>query len=261
MNDQILPPEGQPQAPDKYYEALVGDGKKFKDNESLARSKWESDSYIKTLEAKLDNATADNKALREANTSQASMQELLDLMKQQRVQSDTPKAQTPQDNTPKFDPATLPDLVAARVKELDQQKLEKSNMDLVQSKIKEKWGSDVPASVRAQIENLGELGVNLAKKYPDEFLRTIGAQVEGRQQTDFFSPPRSGLNASTLKPEGNKERTWSYYEDMRKTKPDLYYSKKMSVQMHNDAIRLGDQFMDGDFDMNDQDFLRTKYKS
>jgi len=262
MNDQILPPtSGNTQAPpSNFFEALVGEDKKFKDPEALAKAKWTSDEYIKTLESKLDNATADIRTLTEKMNQQANMQELIDQVNQRPQATSTQPLppQPPADNKPNIDPNKLLELVDQRVKAIDMQKVEGDNLKKVQEKIKEKWGENVPASVREQIGKLGELGTQMAKRHPDEFLRTIGAETTQRQP-NYLNPPRSGLNADTLRPQGEQERTWAWYEDLRKKDPNLYYSKKMSVQMHNDTIRLGERFTDGDFSADDKDLLRTKY--
>jgi len=256
MNDQILPQD----TPQSAYETLVGDGRKFKDNEALAKAKIDSDDYIKTLETKLDNAVADIRGLREANTAQANMQELIETLRQQQTKSETPsQPQSQQDNKPTLDLNQLKSMIQQNVKEIDTQKTEQSNLTQVQAKIKEKWGDNVPASVREQIDKLGEIGMTMARRFPDEFLRTIGAEVTQRQP--FNSPPRGVLNSDTLKSQTSGERTWSWYENLRLTKPDEYYSRKMTVQMHNDAQRLGESFKDGDFDTSDTELLRTKYKS
>jgi hypothetical protein len=42
--------------------------------------------------------------------------------------------------------------------------------------------------------------------------------------------------------EAQKERTWSYYQEIKKTDKDKYLSPKIQRQMENDAIDLGDAF-------------------
>jgi hypothetical protein len=273
MNDQILPPEnnqGQSQSLSSYFEELTKPGGKFDKTryssdkdliEAIAKSKFDSDNYIKTVESKSDQLREDLLKAREAQNAQANMQELIDSFKQvQQTKSDTTQQPQSQDNKPTFDPKEFASLVSEQVKQLDQRKTEQANLDLVRNKIAEKWGSNVPDSVRQQIDKLGELGTNLAKRYPDEFLRSIGAE-QTQRQPDFLTPPRSNANSDTFKPQGPQERTWAWYENLRKTDPTSYHSRKMTVQMHNDAIRLGDRFMDGDFGVSDQELLTTKYKS
>lgn len=261
MNDQVLP-QGQSQSPSSAFDRLVGEGKKFKDQNALAESKEASDAFIKTLEAKLDNATSDIRTLTEKLNSQANMQELIDQYTQlQKTQgTNTQQPQSQQSEKPTLDLNQLEELVSKKVQNIEQSRVEQANLELVRNKIQQKWGENVPTSVREQIDKLGDLGATMAKRYPDEFLRTIGAEVTNRQP-NFLSPPRASANSDTLKPQGSPERTWSWYEDLRKKSPNEYYSRKMTVQMHNDMNSQGESFFDGDFNMDDKDLLRTKYNS
>jgi hypothetical protein len=45
-----------------------------------------------------------------------------------------------------------------------------------------------------------------------------------------------------------RSRTWSYYEKLRKENPNLYRTAKTHEQMVQDAMALGDEFKDGDYD-------------
>jgi hypothetical protein len=45
--------------------------------------------------------------------------------------------------------------------------------------------------------------------------------------------------------EEQKNRTWSYYEKIRKEDRDKYLKRETQLQMHQDAIDLGDTFLDG----------------
>jgi beta-phosphoglucomutase-like phosphatase (HAD superfamily) len=73
----------QPQIPDNPLEALVGDNKKFKTVEDLARAKWESDQYIKTLEQGRDQLREDYLKALEAAQTGPQVKELLDQLKNQ----------------------------------------------------------------------------------------------------------------------------------------------------------------------------------
>jgi hypothetical protein len=45
-------------------------------------------------------------------------------------------------------------------------------------------------------------------------------------------------------------RTWSYYENLRKTDQRKYIDPKTQKQMFQDRMELGESFMDGSFDKN-----------
>jgi hypothetical protein len=67
MNNLLDQSNSQPTLDENknYYEELVGEGKKFKDEKELAKGKWIADEYVKTLERSLDEMRNDYKGLRE----------------------------------------------------------------------------------------------------------------------------------------------------------------------------------------------------
>ena len=48
--------------------------------------------------------------------------------------------------------------------------------------------------------------------------------------------------------QAQKGRTWSFYEKLRKENPNLYRTAKTHEQMVQDAMALGDDFKDGNYD-------------
>lgn len=44
-----------------------------------------------------------------------------------------------------------------------------------------------------------------------------------------------------------QQRTWSYYEKLRKDNPDKFWTGKIQDQMVRDASALGENFQDGGF--------------
>ena len=63
-----------------------------------------------------------------------------------------------------------------------------------------------------------------------------------------FSPKlKQKIERLIKEDEAQRERTWSYYEKLRKKDPDTYYSTKTVLQMHQDAADLGKAFQDGTY--------------
>jgi hypothetical protein len=44
-----------------------------------------------------------------------------------------------------------------------------------------------------------------------------------------------------------EQRTWDWYQKLKVSDPKKYYSPETNVQMHKDALSLGEAFEDGDF--------------
>lgn len=251
MTEDLLDPNlaAPPQEPKSYYEELVGPNGKFKDNESLARGKWESDNYIKILETRLDNAIADARSLREDNQTKANLQELIDQFKSAQM---TQPSSTQPENTNVTQPPSLEQLESLVDQRFERNKTaerESANWKTVQNKLTEKFGPNYQAALKKQIDDLDltvDFANNLARSNPKVFFKTFGLDEQAPRET-FQAPPRSNLRSDSFAPQAPQKRTWSYYQELFKKDPNAYYDKKIAVQMHNDAIALGADFQDGDF--------------
>lgn len=119
-------------------------------------------------------------------------------------------------------------------------------MESVQAKLRERFGNkytEVLEEQRKLLDLTTEDVNNLAKRSPAAFLRAMGLD---QKQEAFQSPPRSVQRTDNFSPSTNK-RTWSYYQNLKKQNPKLYYDPKIIAQMHKDRNELGEAFEDGDF--------------
>lgn len=253
MNDNLLDNSNPPQEdPNKNYLAeFVGEGKKFKDAETLAKAKYDSDQYIKTLERQKDELRADYLKIREESMSQAKLKELIDQLEaKQKSSAITPNAPDQDVQKPQsFDPKELESLVSKSIQAHEMTKTQEQNFNFVKNKLIEKHGSNYQAALKQQIDSLGltEDYVNeMARKYPSAFLKTLGVDAQPGNST-FQSPPKSATRNDSFTPQVQQDRTWAWYQNLKKTDPKTYLDPKTSVQMHNDAIRLGERFKDGDY--------------
>lgn len=237
-----------------YLEDLVGEGKKFKTVEDLARGKAEADLYIQTVNKRADQLRNDYLELREQlnareseETAQAKFEELLQRYETQRntprLPVETPVERTP---TPQLDETKLRSLIRQEYKDTQAQEKADANFNSVQKKLKDQFGANYHTVLEQKMADLGLEASDidtLARKSPNAFFNTLGLN----QQTEsLMSPPRTTQRAG-FNPTTNQKRTWSYYENLRKSNPKLYYDPKIANQMHDDALSLGVEFQDGDF--------------
>ena len=139
-------------------------------------------------------------------------------------------------------------LISSSIQEYETTKKQNENFNLVKEKLKEQFGDNYPSVLKQQIENLGltEEDVNaLARKSPNAFFRTIGVDKPENKEL-FQNPLSSSLKSETFRPKGAQKRTRSYYLEMKKNDPKSYFSPKTNVDMHNDAVALGEAFFDVD---------------
>lgn len=235
-----------------YLDELVGEGKKFKDAAALARGKAEADLTIELMKKRSDELRAEYIKVADENRAQAKLQELLDRI-EKNPNRNTPDLDTHENRveTPVFDPKQLESLVDSRIQETERNRKSTDNFNTVQAKLKERFGNNVGAVLK---ERAAELGLEvadidtLARKSPTAFFNTLG--LNDQPSDNSFTPPRSSIRNDNFGPSKTQKRTWSYYQDLKKANPKLYFDPKIAVQMQKDAVELGDAFNDGDFNLN-----------
>lgn len=220
---------------------------KWKDKplEELLKAKVESDLYIKTLEKQKDELRSDWIKAQEDNKAKDNLQALIDRLNTEKTQAPiTPKAD---ENKPKqLETKDIEELIARKMQETKRSEFEAQNFNKVQAKLAERFGQNTSTVLQEQAQSLGltKEDVNaLAKKSPEAFFRVLGLD---QQQDVFMSPPRSNVRNDHYAPK-TVERTWNFYQDLKKKDPNKYWAPQTQLQMHRDSERLGSRFEDGDF--------------
>lgn len=243
QDDNSLPTLDQSK---NYLEELVGEGKKFKTVEELARGKAEADLYIQTRNVREDQLREDYLKLREELNAKAKFEDYLARLEApERLPPQTPVETL--ERKPAYDPNEIKSLVQNTIREDAALAKADANFKLVQNKLKEQFGANTQQTLQERMESLDLTADdinNLARKSPTAFFNTLGLN----QSTESLVPtPRSTFNSQGFAPASKTDRTWAYYEKMRKENPKAYHSQKITNQMHDDAVRLGPAFQDGDF--------------
>lgn len=230
-----------------YYEELVGEGKKYKTQEDLARSKLHADNMISTVLKEKEEIVNDYLKLREEHNAGLKLQELIDRLQEQQLSSRDENLNSNEDKTPAFDPSQIESLVSAKIQEHETSRKSDDNFNQVKKQLIERFGNNYHGVVKEHADRLGLDGDfinNLARKHPGVFFKTLG--LEETRQDSFQPPPRSDKRTDTFAPNVPK-RTWSYYQKMKRDNPNLYWDGKTQLQKMNDYIDLGKDFEDGDF--------------
>lgn len=227
-----------------YLEELVGDDKKFKSVEDLAKGKAQSDHYIKTLESRLDEMREDYLKVREENMAGPKLQELIDKLETlQRTGEAPPKAH--EEKASAIDPKAVEDLVHSAVQRNEQIRREQENYNLVMNKLRDRFGSDYESILKRQAKEL-DMSIDevntMAKKNPNLFSKTF--DLNSQKPVDFQAPPRGKERSDNFAPRAPEKRTWSYYQQMRKKDPQAWLDPKIAVQMEKDSQALGKDFFD-----------------
>lgn len=229
-----------------YRELLVGEGKKFKDEEDLAKGKYYADAAISVKDKQLDEMRELVLKQREQINAQESLEELLDQLKQRELANST--------NTPAKEVQTKPmntvdddSLFYSKLEKYEALKAGKKNLDTVDNKLKEVYGDKASDFLKAKMKELelSQEDINdLARKSPTAFYNTLGLNQQKRNDS-YQAPPRSEVRNDSFKP-SVEQHTWSWYKQKYKNR-DFITNKDINVQMAKDAAELGDAFYDGDF--------------
>lgn len=235
---QADPPE-QLDPRKNYLEDLVGDGKKFKTPEDLAKGKYEADLFIKSLEKEQAQMRKDYLEAREELQKRATLEELYERISQQRQLSDsTPKTQEETRQPQQIDPNQLKNQIVSEMKRDD-------NFKMVRDKLKERYGNKYSSVLQDQLAELGmssEEADHMARSNPNVFIRTFGLD-KPVQAGETFEPPIRSSRTDSFTPNVPK-KTWSYYENLRRTQPEVYWDPKTQIEIHQMSNALGKEFED-----------------
>jgi hypothetical protein len=250
VTDNLLDPDNL-DTNQSYYDQLVGDGKKFKDQEALAKSKIEADNMIKSVLREKDELRSDFLRERQDNQSKAQLQDLIDqyrnLKQPNTFEDHIPKIK--EEREPGLKLEDLETFFEKKFQEKESRVKEVDNFNLVKQALVDRHGSNYSSAIKEQIDDLG-LSVDefnaMARKQPKVLLRTLGLDQQ-ITRNPFQSPHRSSQRSDSFSPRGEPTRSWSYYQKMRKDSPETYHQPKVQLQMMKDAVDLGERFNDGDF--------------
>src|SRR5258706_1081853 len=241
---------------DNYLENLVGEGKKFKTPEDLAKGKYISDNYILTLESQLDQMRGDYLKLHEEQVAKAGLQELIDKMNiQNKPVAVDNKPLVPETKSP-IDPKQIEDLIDSRMSQREQAKREAENVQFVKTKLEATLGKEYHENLQSRMAEL-DLSADqfntMARNNPKALTKLLELEPQFVPSRDPFAPPRSQVRTDQFKPK-TEVRDWAWYQDLKVKETKKYYSPQTNVQMHKNALALGAAFETGDFNRFDKDF-------
>lgn len=227
-----------------YLEVLVGDGKKFKSVEELARGKAEADAFIAKL-------IKEQEELRKDLNSRTTLEEFMTKMNTNGNNQNSQTTVTTQNegsngNGSNIDLEALKKQVLEDLKRDQQVNKREQNIATAATKLQELVGTQANALVQARAKELGvsiDFLKNAAAESPDAFVALVAANAP-KKNDPGFTPPGSKVNTSAGLGDSSVDRTDSYYRKLKQQNPRAYWDPKTQVAMHRDALRLGEKFFD-----------------
>ena len=198
--------------------ALVGEGKKYKTVDDLAKAYINADDFIEKLKA-------ENHELKEKATAAKTIDDVLERLQQR---------QTTEPVDQQASVADLTSLVEQAVTGLESKKQREANLLLADAKMKELFGEkagDKFAEIAVTPE-LKQVYMQLAAVDPNKFVAlfsgskpiSTGVETGGSVNTTMSYSSTNGVRMNT---EGTKE----YFDNIRRTNPSQYYSQDFQLKM------------------------------
>lgn len=232
--------ENQEQTTGSWIKKLVDErGEKWSDPEVIAKGKYEADKYISDLERQLAEAREDISKQDYAKT----LLETLQGQKAGNTSTQNPEEKTSsaaEQNTTE-EASDIESLVEEAIRKRETQQTVEQNLKQVDQTLQQAYGTEATKVVK---EKADELGMSLdrlkeiASESPSAFMRLIGEQEKSKTP----SAPSSTVNTQSNAFNSSSEKTWNYYQEMRRKNPKQYYSPKVQRELMEDRSRLGDRF-------------------
>ena len=213
-------------------------GEAFKDPQVLAKSKLESDNYIKQLETQLTELRTE---LSKEEAAKKLLAELESRRQAPNANSLPKQGETnPSDTKPELSEDVIQRLVEETLSKRETTQTAKQNAKMVQDELVQKYGTEAKTHVEKKAQELGmsfDRLSALAAEAPTAFMSLIG------EPKPEYKPPVSGtINTAAGNFNNPTEKNWAYYQNLRKTNKQLYFDPKTQQQMMQDKMRLGDRF-------------------
>ena len=230
---------------DNLLESLVGEDKKFKSVEDLARGKLEADAFIEKLKEENHMALEELEKLQGSKDDSAKVADLIAAVKEAAQQQDS-------DGTNHMSDDDLSEKIREIMQGESAKETAKRNRDKGNELVLSKVGGDVEAAKIFVAERAKELGMTPAKLAelseisPDAFAKLIDAKSStsssGTVKLQGSNPRAMDNHVNTETIDGH--HTKAYYDRVRKEVGTMKYlqDRKLQLQYLRDAMALGERF-------------------
>jgi hypothetical protein len=225
---------------DDPVQLLVGEGKKFKTVQDLAKGKIEADNFVEQLKT-------ENKALRDAiasGTDTTDIRAKIDELLASSKRADSATAGQPS-NQSKAGTLTTEEVLTL-LDQRDSQKTAKTNSDLFNATIAKSLGDKATETVMQRIQTLGldlETFNAVVMRNPTGALALVGIK-EPIQTSATVGSKDAKVNTAALFSEnsGNQTQNFAYFDKLRKEIGAKYFTPEVQAQVFQARKELGDAF-------------------
>lgn len=228
------------QTPAVKFDDYVGEGKKYRDNDAVAKALAEKDAFIERLKS-------ENAQIREAIPTTPVVdrsQEILDRLEALKHK--------PEPVTERIAPAVVErtEFKGLSVEDVDRLLIERerkakadANITQVKAALVQKYGDKYPQALKSMAEKNG-LGTRFLDQMAAESPQALLNLMATEKPDTLFTPPSSVVQPGTFIPTADTPRTESYYNRLKAQDKKTYLSKEVQNQMMKDAMKLKEAFYD-----------------
>jgi len=237
------PAETQDKKTTSIFESLVGEGRKFRDAEALARGKAEADRYIESLKEELAQT-------RSALETRMAQEELLEEIKKAALgtgdtrESTTDRGTHTEGHIGSAD--ELESLIEKRLSAFERERAAKERLAAVENSLKGEFGDKAGDFVKAKAAEYGMSMSDmedLAVRSPNAFLSLMGVKSSSQVNNSDTETKRQNSESvsGTLAAQSGK-RDWNYYSKLRRENKKKFFSPEIQTQMMQDRLSMGEEF-------------------
>lgn len=218
---------------------LVGEGKRYKDNDALAKAKQEADTFIEQLKTEL-------KGVREIAERNINAENQLEAMKNElKSLRDASGSQSRENTTPALSERDIEALVERTATKMEKAKTAEQNVNDANARVIRHFGTVEQAAnaVRAKAAEMGvstEYLRDVAAKSPTAFLKIVDVAAQSTPENGGGSFIQPSATTPAVPAGGNHAPgTYEFAENVRKTDPGKYWSKDFQMKHIWDATIAG----------------------
>lgn len=233
-NSENTPKHGSTQG--DLLSELVGEGKKFRSVDDLARSKIESDRFIEQIKSENAEMRHQLTELEKRQGQNRTIEDVLNAVKEVRGDEGNQSQVSTEDILKAID---------SRVSELDRQKARRANAETAQAELLKRFKNDEAKAKEFIKTEASRVGLTpselrgLSETSPEAFKRILGLN---NPTGSGYSPSFSTEVNSASRSDGQGTRNNSYYTDLKKQLGPKFWDPKIQQQRMRDRESLGSKF-------------------
>jgi hypothetical protein len=204
---------------------LVGEGRKYKDVDGLAKAYIEADSFINQLKTELAE-------LREKAASAKTIDDVMERLKAEQQAGASDKDD--KTGTSGLTPTDVRQIVSDAIRGNETVKQKQANLAKADAEMRKLFGDKAEEMFKqeASTPEMREALTQLASVSPDKFV----ALFSGQQRQGNATDTKTNVNTAAMGSANNSGRATDpackeYYDNLRKTKPKEYLSSSVQLQM------------------------------